>query len=260
VQRPKRIADLGLVSRDLGLVSRVRDRLLVLVADDDRNRASMVTDTTDALGLESKRVASGEQVLVSVANRTPDLLVVSESLPILDGFELCRVLRHRAALARLPILMILSSGTEAHRLAAFEAGADECVAARNAERDVRPRLEQLLEHLPALETPSSWVYRGRHLTADFSAFLVRVDGRLVKMSRMELQLLRFLIRHAHSVVSRELIAKSVWGHRRPIHSRSLDVHIARLRSKLGVAGKQIETVVGVGYRFVADIPEQRGVG
>ena len=69
---------------------------------------------------------------------------------------------------------------------------------------------------------------------------------------MELQLLRFLIRHADAVVSRELIAESVWGHRRPIHNRSLDVHIARLRSKLGAAAQQIETVVGVGYRFVAD--------
>jgi DNA-binding response OmpR family regulator len=105
---------------------------------------------------------------------------------------------------------------------------------------------------PAREAPSAWVYRGHHLTADFSAFSVRVDGQLVRLSRMELQLLRFLIRNAHRVVSRELLAESVWGHRRSVHSRSLDVHIARLRSKLGSAGTQIETVVGVGYRFLAD--------
>jgi DNA-binding response OmpR family regulator len=236
----------------LGLVSRFQNGLFVLVADQDVARASTLSDTLHALGLESKRVTSGDEVLVSLAKRTPNLLVVSEGLPILDGFELCRVLRHRPALARLPILLIVSSGTEEHRLAAFEAGADECMVASNVARDVRRRLEQVIERLPAPETASSWVYRGRHLTADFSAFLVRVDGRLIRMSRMELQLLRFLIRHADEVVSRELIAESVWGHRRPIHNRSLDVHIARLRSKLGAAGQQIETVVGVGYRFVAD--------
>jgi DNA-binding response OmpR family regulator len=238
-----------------GLVSRFQDGLFVLVADEDVSRASALSDTLDALGLESKRVTRGDEVLVSLAKRTPNLLVVSEGLPILDGLELCRVVRHRPALARLPILLIVSSGTEEHRLAAFEAGADECMVASNGTRDARRRLEQVIERLPAPGTPSAWVYRGRHLTADFSAFLVRVDGRLIRMSRMELQLLRFLIRHADEVLSRELIAESVWGHRRPIHNRSLDVHIARLRSKLGAAGQQIETVVGVGYRFVADIPE-----
>ena len=90
-----------------GLVSRFQDGLFALVADQDVARASTLSDTLHALGLESKRVTSGDEVLVSLAKRTPNLLVVSEGLPILDGFELCRVLRHRPALTRLPILLIV---------------------------------------------------------------------------------------------------------------------------------------------------------
>src|SRR5438445_3647447 len=126
----------------LGLVSRFQDGLFVLVADQDVTRASTLRDTLHALGLESKRVTSGDEVLVSLAKRTPNLLVVSEGLPILNGLELCRVLRHRP-LACLPILLIVSSGTEEHRFAAFEAGADECMVASNVARDVRRRLEQV---------------------------------------------------------------------------------------------------------------------
>src|SRR5260221_1319159 len=138
----------------LALVSRFQDGLFVLVADQDVARASTLSDTLNALGLASKRVTSGDEVLVSLAKRTPNLLVVSEGLPILDGFELCRVLRHRPALARLPILLILSSGTEEHRLAAFEAGGDEWQVAPHLARDVRRPPAQGSERAAARGTPS----------------------------------------------------------------------------------------------------------
>ena len=94
------------------------------------------------------------------------------------------------------------------------------------------------------------MYRGTHLVADFDAVAIAVDGQPVHVTRREFELLRCLIEHRNRVLSRDRLLERVWGCDRFIGSRSVDVHVGRLRGKLGEAGKQIETVVGLGYRFV----------
>lgn len=93
-------------------------------------------------------------------------------------------------------------------------------------------------------------YRGRRLTADFDAIFVQVDGAEVRLTRREFELLRFLIENRNRVISRDRLLERVWGYNHPIETRSVDVHMGRLRAKLGAAGAQIETVIGLGYRFV----------
>ena len=94
------------------------------------------------------------------------------------------------------------------------------------------------------------VYRGEHLVADFDAVNIAVDGKPVKLTRREFELLRYLVENRNRVLSRDRLLERVWGYERVIETRSVDVHVGRLRSKLGAAGHQIETVVGLGYRFV----------
>jgi two-component system, OmpR family, alkaline phosphatase synthesis response regulator PhoP len=100
------------------------------------------------------------------------------------------------------------------------------------------------------ETPAAATYRGAHLSADFEAVLVEVDGTPVKLTRREFELLRYLVDNRNRVLSRDRLLERVWGYDRFIETRSVDVHVGRLRAKLGAAGRQIETVVGLGYRFV----------
>src|SRR5690606_24951316 len=97
---------------------------------------------------------------------------------------------------------------------------------------------------------SSAVYRGEHVVADFEAVSVTVDGEPVRLTRREFELLRYLVENRNRVLSRDRLLERVWGYDRFIETRSVDVHIGRLRGKLGPAGRQIETVVGLGYRFV----------
>ena len=94
------------------------------------------------------------------------------------------------------------------------------------------------------------VYRGDRLVADFDAVAIAVDGAAVRLTRREFELLRFLVHNKNRVVSRDRLLESVWGYERDVETRSIDVHIGRLRVKLKTAGRQIETVVGLGYRFV----------
>jgi DNA-binding response OmpR family regulator len=100
-------------------------------------------------------------------------------------------------------------------------------------------------------TAREHAYRDEHLVADFDAVSVSVDGQPVRLTRREFDLLRFLVENRNRVVSRERLLERVWGYERSVETRSVDVHVGRLRSKLGPAGRQIETIVGMGYRFVA---------
>ena len=98
--------------------------------------------------------------------------------------------------------------------------------------------------------PAPALYRGKHLLADFDAVAISVDGQSVRLTRREFELLRYLVENRNRVLSRDRLLERVWGYDRLIETRSVDVHVGRLRGKLGEAGKQIETVVGLGYRFV----------
>ena len=106
--------------------------------------------------------------------------------------------------------------------------------------------------MPTSTSPSteSVVYRGKHLLADFDAVAVSVDGEAVRLTRREFELLRYLVENKNRVLSRDRLLERVWGYDRLVETRSVDVHVGRLRGKLGSAGRQIETVVGLGYRFV----------
>jgi DNA-binding winged helix-turn-helix (wHTH) protein len=95
----------------------------------------------------------------------------------------------------------------------------------------------------------SFVYRGKHLLADFDAVAVSVDGDPDRLTRREFELLRYLVENKNRVLSRDRLLERVWGYDRLVETRSVDVHVGRLRGKLGAAGRQIETVVGLGYRF-----------
>ena len=93
-------------------------------------------------------------------------------------------------------------------------------------------------------------YHGDRLTADFDAVSVVVDGEAIRLTRREFELLRYLVQNKNRVVSRDRLLERVWGYERLVETRSVDVHVGRLRNKLRTAGHQIETVVGLGYRFV----------
>jgi DNA-binding response OmpR family regulator len=228
----------------------------VLVVDDEQDIAGLIKHTLEKGGeLEVELVATGDAALKAVNERTPDLIVLDLNLPVLSGLEVCRILRSRPATSRVPIIMLTARTSESDRVTGLDVGADDYITKPFSLRELAARVRAVLRRGHPKPTNGNgasegFVYRGKHLVADFDAVAVSVDGVAIRLTRREFELLRYLVENRNRVLSRDRLLERVWGYDRLVETRSVDVHVGRLRGKLGVAGRQIETVVGLGYRFV----------
>jgi DNA-binding response OmpR family regulator len=221
----------------------------VLVVEDEYDIAVLVKHALERAGdAQVELVASGDVAIRVATEDPPDLVILDLNLPVLSGVEVCRVLRARPETAHVAIIMLTARTTEADRVSGLDIGADDYVTKPFSLRELSARVRAVMRRqAPAAAT---LVYQGKHLKADFDAVAIAVDGEPIRLTRREYELLRFLVENRNRVLSRDRLLERVWGYERFIETRSVDVHIGRLRSKLGIAGQQIETVVGLGYRFV----------
>jgi DNA-binding response OmpR family regulator len=227
-------------------------RTRVLIVEDEGDIAGLIRHTLERSGEMVVEVASsGDQALKLASEHPPDLVVLDLNLPVLGGLEVCRLLRTRPATARVPIIMLTARGSEGDRVTGLDAGADDYITKPFSLRELSARVRAVLRRGKA-EDPAATplIYRGKHLIADFDAVSIEVAGEAIRLTRREFELLRYLVENRNRVLSRDRLLERVWGYDRLIETRSVDVHVGRLRGKLGEAGKQIETVVGLGYRFV----------
>ena len=223
----------------------------ILVVEDETDIAQLIKHTLERAGDASVDVvASGDAALKAVGDAPPDLLILDLNLPVVDGTEVCRLLRARPATASLPIIMLTARTGETDRVSGLDLGADDYVTKPFSLRELAARVRAVLRRKPGARPSGMALYRGKHLIADFDAVAVTVDGEPTRLTRREFELLRCLVENRNRVLSRDRLLERVWGYEQFIETRSVDVHVGRLRSKLGSAGRQIETVVGLGYRFV----------
>jgi DNA-binding response OmpR family regulator len=223
----------------------------VLVVEDEHDIAGLIKLTLERAGdTEVKIVGNGDAALRSVAAETPDLLILDLNLPILSGQEVCRILRGRTEGRGLPIIMLTARTTENDRVTGLDLGADDYITKPFSLRELAARVRALLRRAASEDERPAQAYQGKYLTADFDAVSVVVGGESIRLTRREFELLRYLVQNKNRVVSRDKLLERVWGYERLVETRSVDVHVGRLRGKLGRAGSQIETVIGLGYRFI----------
>ncbi len=225
----------------------------ILVVEDEHDIAGLIKHTLEREpDTHVEMVNSGDAALKAVAEQAPHLIILDLNLPVLSGFEVCRILRSRPATKHVPIIMLTARTTEVDRVSGLDLGADDYVTKPFSLRELAARVRAVLRRpqtAPAQAVGAS-VFRGKHLTADFEAVAIHVEGTAIRLTRREFELLQCLVENRNRVLSRDRLLERVWGYDRLIETRSVDVHIGRLRAKLGLAGDQIETVVGLGYRFV----------
>ena len=135
-------------------------------------------------------------------------------------------------------------------VAGLDLGAEDDLTKPFSLRERAARVRAVLRRRASGKPAAGSVYTGQYLTADFDAVMVSVEGSPIRLTRREFELLKCLVENRNRVLSRDRLLERVWGYEQFIETRSVDVHVGRLRSKLGTAGHQIETVVGLGYRFV----------
>jgi two-component system alkaline phosphatase synthesis response regulator PhoP len=225
----------------------------VLVVEDEQDIAALIKHALERSGdAHVDVVGSGDTALRTIVDQAPDLVILDLNLPVISGIEVCRILRAKSETATLPIIMLTARTSEADRVAGLDLGADDYVTKPFSLRELSARVRAVLRRNRGSETSSApAIYQGVHLRADFDAVAISVDGEPVRLTRREFELLKFLIENKTRVLSRDRLLERVWGYERFVETRSVDVHVGRLRAKLGVAGAQIETVVGLGYRFNA---------
>ena len=197
-------------------------------------------------------VGTGTAALRAVEADPPEVMILDLNLPDIDGFTLCRKLRARRQGVSLPIIVVTARTSEADRVRAFELGADDYVTKPFGLRELTARARAVSRRASSGMQASEF-YEGRHLTADFAGVEVTVDGAPVRLTRREFQILRCLVEHRNRVLSRDRLLDRIWGSGDIVDARTVDVHLGRLRAKLGPAGSQIETVFGLGYRFAENL-------
>ncbi|MFQ5656510.1 MAG: winged helix-turn-helix domain-containing protein [Candidatus Methylomirabilales bacterium] len=204
-------------------------------------------------GFEVLEAEDGERGLETARREDPNFIVLDLMLPGLSGIEVCRILRNQPRTARVPILMLTAKAAEADRVVGLELGADDYLTKPFSPRELVARVKAILRRSEAQAVPSdSGVYEKGPLRIDPSTYEVSLEGKAVKLTLKEFELLRFLARNPNRVLTRDQLLDRVWGGEVFVYPRTVDVHIRRLRKALEKNDRRPElflTVRGVGYKF-----------
>ena len=225
-----------------------RSRILI-VEDEEDLAASLKYNLEKEGGYLVATAGTGEQGLSLARQRKFDLVMLDLMLPGIDGLEVVRTLRASGPNAAIPIIFLTARVDESDKLIGLELGADDYLTKPFSMKEVLARVKAHLRRESRTGTESAGPYRGGGLVMDFEAHTLTVAGQEISLTRMEFALLGALIRGAGRVLTRDHLLEKVWGYDYPGDTRTVDVHVRRLRKKMGSSGAQIETVIGVGYRF-----------
>jgi phosphate regulon transcriptional regulator PhoB len=221
----------------------------VLIVEDEPDIRELVVHHLKREGYQVSAAASGEEALRQVQALPPDLVLLDLMMPAMDGLEVCRRLRQDPATASLPIVMLTAKGDEIDRVLGLEIGADDYVVKPFSPKELLARVRAVLRR--SRPAGGAEPLKLGALVIDLGTHTASVGGETLALTPKEFDLLRALVEAHGRVLSREFLLDRVWGYSRAseIESRTVDVHVRRLRVKLGPEGRRILTVKSVGYRL-----------
>jgi len=220
----------------------------ILIVEDDPDIAQLLEHYLRKAGHSVERLSSGSLVLPAVRHRPPDLVILDLMLPGMDGLLVCQAMRAEPATAAIPIIMLTARGDESDRVSGLELGADDYVTKPFSPKELTARVGALLRRATRTPAPAG-VLRYGPIVIDADRHHVAVDGQEVKLTAKEFLLLQYLLQHRGRVLSRDLLLTDVWGYQYTGGTRTVDVHIRRLREKMPVLAEAIETIKQFGYRL-----------
>jgi DNA-binding response OmpR family regulator len=224
----------------------------VLVVEDDRDISELVERYLQKAGFATELTSSGRDALKVLAERPPDVLILDLMLPQVDGLEVCRVARSNARTAAMPIIMLTARAEESERIVGLEIGADDYIAKPFSPNELVARVRALLRRTQRQPEPRDISYGPIHV--DTERHVVSSSGMAVALTAKEFLLLEYLLRHRGRVLSRDVLLTDVWGYKYTGGTRTVDVHVRRLREKLPALGDALVTVKQFGYKLLEDPP------
>jgi two-component system phosphate regulon response regulator PhoB len=223
----------------------------ILVVDDEPDVLHLIQYNLNAADYDVVTAGDGEQALKKVRAAPPDLIILDLMLPELDGLEVCKLLRHDQSTATIPIIMLTAKAAEMDRVLGLELGADDYVTKPFSPRELVLRVKRLLRSGADINEQGDRILVG-DLLVDVLRHEALVKGASIDLTATEFKLLTTLAQRRGRVQTREKLLQDVWGYDNAIDTRTVDTHMRRLREKLGLAARYLDTVRGVGYRFVEE--------
>jgi DNA-binding response OmpR family regulator len=223
----------------------------ILIVDDEADALEVLGFKLKEAGFNPIFAKDGARAITAVREEKPALMVLDLMLPEVDGLEVCKILRRDPVTAHIPILMLTAKAAEMDRVVGLELGADDYVTKPFSPRELVLRIRKLLDRNKAVNQTSERIKIGE-IDIDVLTHSVRISGKEITLTLTEFNLLELLAKRRGRVQSRERLLQDVWGYENPIDTRTVDTHMRRLREKLGDAASSLETVRGIGYRFVGE--------
>ena len=226
----------------------------ILVVDDERDITALVAYHLAKAGYRVTTAATGPAALNAVTSEPPDLVVLDLMLPGRSGYEVLDELRRRDETRDIGVILLTARREEADRIRGLSSGADDYLTKPFSPEELVLRVGAVLRRLHSPAATGGSILKTGPITIDRGAHTVAMDGAILDLTRIEYRLLLLLAERRGRVQSRPQLLESVWEAQSDIQTRTVDMHVQRLRAKLGAAGDLIETVRGVGYRMKAEKP------
>jgi two-component system phosphate regulon response regulator PhoB len=228
----------------------------ILLVDDEQDLIETLRYSLEREGYATLAAKNGAAAMTYLGqSRTPDLVLLDWMLPDMSGTEVCRKLRMSERTRGIPVIMVSARSEEIDRVVGFELGADDYVTKPFSVRELLLRIKAILRRRRT-DAPAATADETRwgNLRVDFEGHQVWVDDQTVVLTALEFRLLTTLLTRRGRVQTREMLLSDVWSVQVDVTTRTVDTHVQRLRKKLGAAGQYIETLRGVGYRFLVGAP------
>lgn len=219
---------------------------MIYIVDDDRSIRELIAYTLRNTGFEAEGFESGKEMFAAIDNKLPQLILLDIMLPGDDGITILKKLRSNAATKRIPIIMVTAKDAEYDKVLGLDCGADDYIAKPFGMMELISRVKAVLRRTSGNDDN---VYSAGNVKLDVKSHTVEVDGEQVELTVKEFELLHLLMKNAGNVMTRDMLLESIWGYDFDGETRTVDVHVRTLRSKLGSRAEIIETVRGVGYRI-----------
>ena len=221
----------------------------ILIVEDEKDIVQALEYNLKKEGFDVSKAYDGLQGLKLLSETHPDLVLLDLMLPGIDGLELCRRIKKDPRTESTPVIMLTAKSGETDKVVGLEVGADDYVTKPFSMRELIARVRAVLKRYGKKDKPSRPLIKFEDLQIDSEKHTVSVGGKEIKLTAKEFSLLAYLAENKEKVFSRDRLLDHIWGIETAIETRTVDVHVRRLREKLGRAGKHLLTLRGVGYKF-----------
>ena len=221
----------------------------ILIVDDEPDVVELLVFNLQKAGFKTLTARDGQAALQIARDELPALVELDLMLPGVDGTDVCRQLKTDSKMAAIPVIMLTAKAEEVDRIVGLELGADDYVTKPFSPRELTLRIKTILRRTAGASAPSE-VLKHNDLVVDLAKHAATLKGKSIELTATEFKLLTMLLERRGRVQTRDALLTDVWGYEGDVDTRTVDTHVRRLREKLGKAADWIETVRGVGYRFI----------